>query len=339
MATDLARPHRSNHRAPTLRVDGLTVEISGRRRSGKAVNGVSLEVWPGEFVGLIGESGSGKSMTALSVLGLMPAGTKVVDGSIHLGDQSLTAMSRDEMRRIRGSRIAMVPQDAMAAMNPVLRINTQVGEPYVVHRGLSWAAAKEKVVPLLRSVNVPSPAQRARDYPHQFSGGMLQRAMIAMGLALEPELLIADEPTTALDVTIQAQVLSLLRDVRDEHGTAILFITHDLGVVAEVCDWVYVMYGGRIVEQGSVESIFSKPSHPYTQALLRATPSVDAKQEELVSIEGRIPSPFEWSPACRFADRCPFRFARCAEEPPLLTVDSEHAARCWLVESDEEKHL
>jgi oligopeptide/dipeptide ABC transporter ATP-binding protein len=160
-----------------------------------------------------------------------------------------------------------------------------------------------------------------------------------MGLALEPELLIADEPTTALDVTIQAQVLSLLREVRDEHGTAILFITHDLGVVAEVCDWVYVMYAGRIVEQGSVESIFNKPNHPYTQALLRATPSVDAKQQELVSIEGRIPSPFDWSPGCRFADRCPFRFDRCAEEPPLLAVDTEHAARCWLVESDEEKHL
>jgi oligopeptide/dipeptide ABC transporter ATP-binding protein len=317
----------------------LTVEISGRRRTGKPVNGVSLEVWPGEFVGLIGESGSGKSMTALSVLGLTPPGTRVVGGSVHLGNQSLTAMSREEMRRVRGSRIAMVPQDAMAAMNPVLRINTQVGEPYVVHRGSSWAAAKDKVVPLLRSVKVPSPAQRARDYPHQFSGGMLQRAMIAMGLALEPELLIADEPTTALDVTIQAQVLSLLREVRDEHGTAILFITHDLGVVAEVCDWVYVMYAGRIVEQGSVESIFNKPKHPYTQALLRATPSVDAKQQELVSIEGRIPSPFEWSTECRFADRCPFRFDRCVEEPPLLAVDAEHAARCWLVETDGEKHL
>ena len=339
MATEQARPHRSNHRVPTLRVDGLTVEISGRGRSGRAVNGVSLEAWPGEFVGLIGESGSGKSITALAVLGLTPAGTKVVEGSIHLGDQSLTRMSPNEMRRVRGSRVAMVPQDAMAAMNPVLRINTQVGEPYVVHRGLSWKAAKEKVVPLLRSVNVPSPAQRARDYPHQFSGGMLQRAMIAMGLALEPELLIADEPTTALDVTIQAQVLWLLREVRDKHGTAILFITHDLAVVAEVCDWVYVMYAGRIVEQGSVESIFSKPSHPYTQALLRATPSVDAMQEELVSIEGRIPSPFDWSPACRFADRCPFRFDRCAEEPPLLTVDGEHGARCWLVEGDQEKHL
>ena len=339
MATDQLRAHRASHSAPTLRVDGLTVEISGRGRRGKAVNDVSLEVWPGEFVGLIGESGSGKSMTALSVLGLTPAGTKVIEGNIHLGDQSLTAMTREEMRRVRGSRISMVPQDAMAAMNPVLRINTQVGEPYVVHRGLSWSAAKAKVVPLLKSVNVPSPVERARDYPHQFSGGMLQRAMIAMGLALEPELLIADEPTTALDVTIQAQVLWLLRQVRDEHGTAILFITHDLGVVAEVCDWVYVMYGGRIVEQGSVESIFNKPTHPYTQALLRATPSVDAKREELVSIEGRIPSPFNWTSACRFADRCPFRFDRCVDEPPLLTVEAEHASRCWLVETDTDKHV
>lgn len=337
MSAHPARPHRASHRAPTLRVDELTVEISGRSHLGKAVNGVSLEVWPGEFVGLIGESGSGKSMTALSVLGLNPSGTKVIEGSIHLGEQSLTAMSRDELRRVRGSRIAMVPQDAMAAMNPVLRINTQVGEPYVVHRGLSWRAAKEMAIPLLKSVNVPSAAQRARDYPHHFSGGMLQRAMIAMGLALDPELLIADEPTTALDVTIQAQVLWLLREVSQIHGTAILFITHDLGVVAEVCDWVYVMYAGRIVEEGSVESIFENPSHPYTQALLRATPSVEATQEELVSIEGRIPSPFNWSSACRFADRCPSRFERCVEEPRLLAVHAEHTARCWLVESEDEK--
>jgi oligopeptide/dipeptide ABC transporter ATP-binding protein len=338
MATAQLRPHRSGNRTATLRVDGLTVEITRRGRSGRAINGVSLEVWPGEIVGLIGESGSGKSMTALSVLGLNPPGTKVVQGEIHLGEESLTAMSSSEMRRVRGRRVAMVPQDAMAAMNPVLRVNTQVGEPFVVHRRLSWSAAKEKAVPLLRSVHVPSPAQRGRDYPHQFSGGMLQRAMIAMGLALEPELLIADEPTTALDVTIQAQVLRLLGEVRDEHGTAILFITHDLGVVAEVCDWVYVMYAGRIVEEGSVESILNKPSHPYTQALLRATPGLEARREELESIEGRMPAPFEWSAACRFADRCPFRFEHCAEEPPLLAVESEHAARCWLVEDDSEKH-
>jgi oligopeptide/dipeptide ABC transporter ATP-binding protein len=316
----------------TLEIRDLTVDLVQRRRRGRILNEISLEVRPGEIVGLIGESGSGKSMTALSVLGLTPERTKVTGGDILLEGRSLRDMSPAELRAMRGDRIAMVPQDAMAAMNPVLRVGTQVGEPYVLHRGLSWREARSRAARLLGMVHIPSPDQRARDYPHQFSGGMLQRSMIGMGLALEPSLIIADEPTTALDVTIQAQVLRLLHEVRDEHGTSILFISHDLGVIAELCDWVYVMYAGRIVEQGHVDDILSEPAHPYTQALLNAIPSVEANGGELASIEGRIPSPFAWSGACRFADRCEFRFDRCAKEPGLLAVAAGHEARCWLVE-------
>ncbi len=326
-----ARLHRRDG-PPTLAIRDLTIDVVRTRREGLILNGVSLDVWPGEIVGLIGESGSGKSMTALSVLGLLPARTKVGGGDILLEGRSLLQMSASELRDLRGDRVALVPQDAMAAMNPVLRVGTQVGEPYVLHRNVGWQEARSKAAALLGRVHVPSPQERVRDYPHQFSGGMLQRAMIGMGLALEPSLIIADEPTTALDVTIQAQVLRLLREVRDEHGTSILFISHDLGVVAELCDWVYVMYAGRIVEQGPVDSILSEPAHPYARALLAAVPSIESSGGELASIEGHIPSPFDWTPACRFADRCGFRFDRCGVEPELLPAAPDHDARCWLVE-------
>src|SRR4029453_2298965 len=211
-------------------------------------------------------------------------------------------------------------------------IDKQVGEPYVLHRQTAWQAAKAKAVDLLRAVHLRSPEQRAREYPHQFSGGMQQRAMIAMGLALGPELLIAAETTPALGVTVQAQVLNLLREIRDSHGTAILFITHDLGVVAQLCDWVYVIYAGVIVEHGAVADVFARPGHPYTQALLRSTPTVRTVQTELVSIRGQIPSPWDLPPGCRFAERCPHRFDRCDAEPPDLPVGPDHAARCWLLD-------
>jgi oligopeptide/dipeptide ABC transporter ATP-binding protein len=330
--SESGRTHRRDDRPPTLELDALTIEFRARRGVARVVDRVSLEVWPGEIVGLIGESGSGKTISALSALGLAPRGASIVEGDIRLSGESLTAMSEAELRRVRGDRISLIPQDAMRALNPVLRIDTQVGEPYVIHRGDDWATARVRVVDLLGSVHIPSPAERAVEHPHQFSGGMQQRAMIAMGLALEPELLIADEPTTALDVTVQAQVLHLLREIRENHGTAMLFITHDLGVIAELCDWVYVIYAGAIMEQGSVESIFARPSHPYTEALLKSTPTVHTVQEELVSIPGQIPSPFALPPGCRFADRCGYRLERCATEPGMLAVASEHAARCWLRE-------
>jgi peptide/nickel transport system ATP-binding protein len=319
--------------APTLAIANLAIEHAGRRGRARLVDGVSLEVWPGEIVGLIGESGSGKTMTALSILGLLPRGVRITGGDIRLSGRSLVRIGEAELRAIRGDRIAMIPQDALRALNPVLQIDRQVGEPYVLHRQRAWDVAKAKAVELLASVHLRAPAERAREYPHQFSGGMQQRAMIAMGLALEPELLIADEPTTALDVTVQARVLKLLREIRDDHGTAILFITHDLGVVAELCDRVYVIYAGAIVEQAAVEAVFTRPAHPYTEALLRATPTVRAVQDELLSIPGQIPSPLKVAAGCRFAERCPHRFERCATEPPHLAVEAEHTARCWLLEA------
>jgi oligopeptide/dipeptide ABC transporter ATP-binding protein len=332
-ATERGPASRADGGTPTLAIEDLTIEHAGRRGRARLVDRVSLEVWPGEIVGLIGESGSGKTMTALSILGLLPRGVRVAGGDIRLSGRSLVRLGEAELRAIRGDRIAMIPQDALRALNPVLRIDRQVGEPYVLHRESAWAASKAKAVDLLASVHLRAPAERAREYPHQFSGGMQQRAMIAMGLALEPELLIADEPTTALDVTVQARVLQLLREIRDDRGAAILFITHDLGVVAELCDRVYVIYAGAIVEQAAVEALFTRPAHPYAQALLRATPTVRAVQDELLSIPGQIPSPLAIPAGCRFADRCPHRFERCATEPPQLAVEAEHTARCWLVET------
>jgi peptide/nickel transport system ATP-binding protein len=316
---------------PTLAIEGLSIEHTGRRGTARVVDRLSLEVWPGEIVGLIGESGSGKTMTAMSVLGLLPRGVRVATGDIRLAGTSILRMSQADLRGLRGSRVAMIPQDALHALNPVLPVDRQVGEPYVIHRGSPWKEAKAKAVELLKSVHLRAPEQRAQEYPHEFSGGMQQRAIIAMGLALEPELLVADEPTTALDVTVQSQVLKLLREIRAIHGTAILFITHDLGVVAELCDWVYVIYAGALVEQGPVEAVFTRPGHPYTQALLRATPTVHTVQTELLSIPGQIPSALELPAGCRFADRCPHRFERCASEPPHLKLRAEHTASCWLL--------
>jgi peptide/nickel transport system ATP-binding protein len=326
------RQRRDTDQPAALQIDDLSIAFESRRGTARVVDQVDLEVWPGEIVGLIGESGSGKTMTALSVLGLMPRNARIQSGRIMLEGQSILDLPAARRRALRGSRVALIPQDAMRALNPVLRVDVQVGEPFSIHRGLSWAAARRRAVELLAAVHLREPAVRAREYPHQFSGGMQQRAMVAMGLALEPGLLVADEPTTALDVTVQAQVLKLLREIRQSHGTAILFITHDLGVVAELCDWVYVMYAGAIVEQGAVEQIFTRPSHPYTQVLLRATPTIHSVQQELLSIPGQIPLPTQLPEGCRFSDRCPSRLERCREEPPAFAVEAEHTARCWLQE-------
>jgi oligopeptide/dipeptide ABC transporter ATP-binding protein len=329
-----SRPHRRSDRPPTLAIDRLRIEIAMQRGIARVVDDVTLEVWPGEIVGVIGESGSGKTMTALSVLGLMPRRARIAAGDINLRGEDITRLRDSERRKLRGDRVAFIPQDALRALNPVLRVDRQVGEPLNIHRRMPWAKAKQRAIELLGAVHLLHPAERAREYPHQFSGGMQQRAMIAMGLALEPELLIADEPTTALDVTVQAQVLKLLREIRDTHGTAILFITHDLGVIAELCDWVYVMYAGAVLEQGPVKRLFAHPAHPYTQMLLRATPTARTVQRELLSIPGQIPQPFDLPAGCRFADRCPYRFDRCGNEPPHFRIDDEYSARCWLLADD-----
>jgi oligopeptide/dipeptide ABC transporter ATP-binding protein len=297
------------------------------------VEDVGLTIWPGEIVGLIGESGSGKTMISLAVLGLLPAAANIRAGEIWLTGETISGRPERDLAGIRGSRVAMIPQDAMRALNPVHRVGRQVGEPFVIHRGWRGHRARDAAVELLRNVRLPAPEARANEYPHEFSGGMQQRAMIAMGLALQPELLIADEPTTALDVTVQSKVLRLLREIRDAQSTSILFVTHDLGIVAQLCDWVYVIYAGQIVEQGPRRALFARPRHPYTQLLLRATPTVRAAAGELVGIPGQIPSPFELPHGCRFADRCPRRVMQCNAVPPLEANVAAHDARCWLAEA------
>ena len=271
------RHHAEKAARPALAIRDLTVEFARHGGVLRTVDQVSLDVWPSEIVGVIGESGSGKTMTALSAMRLLPYGAKV-SGSIELGGRNILGLSEAEMRALRGDRIALIPQDAMQALNPTLNVGRQVGEPYEFHRNFSFRAAAAKVIDLLRAVKIADPEMRAREYPHQFSGGMQQRAMIATGLALDPELIIADEPTTALDVTVQARILKLLREIRDERGSAILFITHELGIVAELCDWVYVMNGGKVVEDGPVKRIFQAPRADYTRMLLEATPSIHGRK-------------------------------------------------------------
>lgn len=272
------RMHARNQPQPVLRINELSVAF--HRRSGvvRAVDHVNLDIWPREIVGVIGESGSGKTLTALSTIRLMPHGARL-GGSVRLGDTELLTLGEPEMMDLRGRRIAYIPQDAMQSLNPTLRTGRQVGEPFELHRRMSVAKALQKATELLGAVHIPHPDRRARQFPHEFSGGMQQRAMIAMGLALHPELIIADEPTTALDVTVQAQILKLLREVRDDSGAAIMFITHELGIVAELCDWVYVMHRGRVVEDGPVAEIFANPRMDYTRMLLEATPSIHSRAE------------------------------------------------------------
>lgn len=313
----------------TLEVLGITVEYSGEPPA-RAVDDVSFSVGPGQIVGLIGESGSGKSTIAAAVLRLLPQAASVVTGDVRLNGRSLLALRETELRQVRGAEIAFIPQNAMSSMNPLMSVGRQVGEPFVIHRGDNWNTAGREAVSLLEAVHLPRAEALARSYPHQLSGGMLQRAMTAMAIGLRPSLIVADEPTTALDVTVQAQILTLLKEIRNRYGTAILLITHDLAVVAETCDWVIVLYGGRIVESGPVGSVIGSPSHPYTQLLLQATPIIDGPFSQLVSIPGQPPSPTELPRGCRFADRCPYRFERCDDEPELIVLGDRHEARCWL---------
>lgn len=261
---------------PTLDVADLSIEFSRRRVWKPVVRHVSLKVMPSEIVGIIGESGSGKTLSSLAALRLLPRQARISSGRIRLKDIDILAQSETGMRKLRGDRMALIPQDAMQSLNPTMRVGLQVGEPIALHQGGPLKATMRAAAKLLETVHIRDPEHSARAFPHEFSGGMQQRAMIAMGLALAPDLLIADEPTTALDVTVQAQVLRLLREIRDSKGTSVLFITHDLGVVAELCDWVYVMKDGEIVEEGSVRRIFADPRQPYTRMLLAATPSIYA---------------------------------------------------------------
>jgi peptide/nickel transport system ATP-binding protein len=296
-----------------------------------AVDGVSFSVDGGRTLGIVGESGCGKSVTSLSIMGLLPKGQgRISGGSVRFEGRDLATLSPEEMRRLRGGRMAMIFQEPMTSLNPAFTIGDQIVEAIRVHRDMDAAQAREHAIEMLRRVRIPSPERRIDEYPHKLSGGMRQRVMIAMALACEPKLLIADEPTTALDVTIQAQVLDLMRTLREETGTAIILITHDLGVVAELADDVVVMYAGRIVERAPVRQLFERPQHPYTIGLLGSIPSMHLEQERLHAIEGQVPTPMTKVQGCRFAPRCPFAVARCrAEDPPLLAMGEGQEAACW----------
>ena len=272
------RPHAQSAARPALAIRNLVVDFMRHAESVRAVNDVTVDVWPREIVGVIGESGSGKTVCALSAMRLLARNARV-EGSIHLGERDILAQDERGMRALRGDRIVLIPQDALQSMNPTLRVGRQVGEPFELHRGEARSVAAARVPELLKAVKIQRPDERQHGYPHEFSGGMQQRAMIAMGLALDPELIIADEPTTALDVTVQAEILKLLREIRDTRGAAILFITHELGIVAELCDWVYVMHKGKVVESGPVKRVFNAPEADYTRMLLEATPSLHTPRD------------------------------------------------------------
>ncbi len=319
---------------PLLEVRDLRTYFYTHAGVVKAVDGVSFHIEPGETVGIVGESGSGKSVTALSIMGLLPrpAG-RIVGGTITFQGKDLTAATDREMRELRGSAMAMIFQDPMTSLNPVFSIGYQLAEPLKRHLGLSGKAATARAAKLLDLVGIPSASRRLKDYPHQFSGGMRQRVMIAMALACNPKLLIADEPTTALDVTIQAQILELIKGLRREFNMAVLLITHDLGVVANMCDRVTVMYGGRVLESGSSDEIFTAPRQPYTQGLLRSIPRLDQPRgEELTPIPGNPPDMLHLLPGCPFTPRCPLAITRCpGEMPPLERLEeTQHMAACWV---------
>jgi oligopeptide/dipeptide ABC transporter ATP-binding protein len=318
--------------AALLRVTDLRTQFLTDDGVVQAVNGVSFDLDEGESLGIVGESGCGKSVTALSIMGLVPEPGRVTGGEIRFRGDDLLRMRAEDMREIRGRDIAMIFQDPLSSLNPVLRNGFQIEEAILAHRDLPRKDTEERAVSLLRKVRVPAPEARAKDYPHQLSGGMRQRTMIAMGLANQPALLIADEPTTALDVTVQAQILELLRDLNRELRTAIIMISHNLGVVAGLCSRVIVMYAGQIVEEGPVDQIFERPQHPYTWALLRSVPRIDAvRHDRLRSIEGLPPDLIQPPTGCRFHPRCPFRVDRCfGDEPPLETVGEGQRVACWV---------
>jgi peptide/nickel transport system ATP-binding protein/oligopeptide transport system ATP-binding protein len=302
----------------------------------RAVDGVSFDVRAGETLGIVGESGCGKTVTSLAVLGLLPRPpAKIMEGSsVRLrgedGSEELVGASEVRLRALRGNEISMIFQEPMSSLNPVYTVGDQIGEALRLHRGMDRGAAREAVVRLLDEVGIPDAARRVDEYPHQLSGGMRQRVMIAMAISCAPKLLIADEPTTALDVTIQAQILELLAELRRSHAMAVMLITHDLGVVAEVCDRVVVMYAGQVVETGSVEDIFARPAHPYTRGLLGSLPSLEARGQRLTSIPGTVPSPLHWPDGCRFRARCSMAAPGCEVTQDLVALGGDgRAARCW----------
>ncbi|QCI69101.1 ABC transporter ATP-binding protein [Phreatobacter stygius] len=315
---------------PLLQVDDLAVAFHGQDgRRTQAVDGVSFALEAGRTLGIVGESGSGKSVTSLSIMGLLPQGAAEVTGAVRFEGHDLLQLPQSGLRDLRGDRLAMIFQEPMTSLNPSFTIGDQISEAIIRHRKVSREAAAARAVEMLRRVRIPTPEARFHDYPHKLSGGMRQRVMIAMALACDPRLLIADEPTTALDVTIQAQILELMRQLRQETGTAIILITHDLGVVAEVCDEVIVMYAGQVVERAPVAELFRNPQHPYTVGLIGSIPRLDIRKDRLAAISGSVPNMTAPPKGCRFAPRCPFVEPAClAAVPSLATTAPGHATRC-----------
>ncbi|MCP3740085.1 ABC transporter ATP-binding protein [Rossellomorea sp. BNER] len=319
-----------------LEVSNLKTYFSSKSGVTKAVDGIDFVLHENETLGIVGESGCGKSMTSLSILRLVPSPPgKIVDGTISLKGKNILKMSEKEMRHVRGNQISMIFQEPMTSLNPVIPVGEQIAEAIRVHQKLGKKEAWNKAVEMLDLVGIPSPEKRAKQEPFQLSGGMRQRVMIAMALACNPEVLIADEPTTALDVTIQAQILELMKDLQKKLNMGIIFITHDLGVVAELCDKVAVMYAGQIVEYSTTEQLFKNPKHPYTTGLMSSLPKLHEDQEELLTMKGNVPSPYDMPKGCRFSPRCPLATAQChVEEPSLSLLDDGSQIRCFLYNQD-----
>lgn len=320
-----------------LEVKDLRTYFHTRDGVAKAVDGVDLTVHKGEVLGLVGESGCGKSVTSLSIMRLIPHPGRIESGAVEFGGRNLLDLSAKEMTKLRGDRISMIFQQPTSALNPVYQVGAQISEVFELHQDMDKEQGRERAIELLKAVGIPEPGRRSRAYPHEMSGGMAQRVMIAMALALQPELLIADEPTTALDVTIQAQILDLMRDLRRDLGTSIVLITHNLGVVAEMSDRIAVMYAGQIVEEAETNTLFARPKHPYSQGLIGSVPVLGEHKEWLDVIPGRVPLLIDLPPGCRFAARCEARVEAgleiCTEQmPELREVETAHSVRCWLYE-------
>ncbi|MEC0371407.1 ABC transporter ATP-binding protein [Paenibacillus chibensis] len=317
-----------------MKIDHLSTYFVNGTDQVKAVDDVSLRVREGETVCIVGESGCGKSVTAMSIMGLVEEpGGKIVNGEIHFEGRDLLQLSKNELRTLRGNEISMIFQEPMSSLNPVLKIGQQIMEPLIVHQKLSKKDARNRAIELIEQVGISRAAQIADSYPHELSGGMLQRIMIAIAISSSPKLLIADEPTTALDVTIQAQILDMLRKFKEQSNMSIMLITHDLGVVAEMADYVIVMYAGKIVEEGEVVKLFQNPKHPYTQGLLKSKPVINQRQDELYSIPGQVPNPLELTESCYFHDRCEHCMDICrTKRPELKEVAEQQKTACWLYE-------
>ena len=320
--------------ASLLSVENLQVQFQTKKGINTAVDGVSFSIEKGRILGIVGESGCGKSVTSMSILQLLSSNARILGGSIKLDGKELIGLPEKEMCKIRGNDIAMIFQDPMTALNPTLTIGNQLMEPIMLHQNCGKKEAWVRAVDVLKRVGIAAPEKRMKEYPHQLSGGMRQRVMIAMAVSCEPRLLIADEPTTALDVTIQAQILELMCELREKMGTAIMLITHDMGVVAETADDVLVLYAGKAVEYGSIEDIFEKPKHPYTQGLLNSIPRLDEDVEMLNTIEGTVPAPGAMPAGCRFAPRCPYGKERCMKEKPCVYHVENSLVSCFRYEGE-----